>query len=934
MTGGNKTNSKSTLALALDYVAKHPGRYLFPLKAGQKGGPCILDNLAQASNDAAQLAKWDAKFQGCMWGLSLKKSGLLAVDIDTGGGKVGLESYKTLKAAGCIFPKTETQRTPSGGYHLIYSGEHKFSVDKIGKHIDTPNYIVIAGCVRYDGKAYTADVAVPVARVPEWITEKIKPRADRPRRDRSEDAVPLDWFKRALKATPYTGGPEGLDDRHGYGGWLNFLMAAHEAAGGDEAEYMQAIIEWSLDDPSQDDWKSPTSYEYVERKWQSFNDDVEVAVTRASWLKVLNAIGKGDLAAELEPSAASDFANDPLDQSEIDALVQLATRKGRVTFDDFLYSLPDKEFIFIPNPNKMWEGSSVNIACRVGPRVRSTILEAAFKSDAGAKAFAAADKGWNEAEAVYQGANPEPVKPSKRKKKRPEPEPKSYWEQRFSGLDIDGVEPPKPEPEPEDEPEAEPEAKPTEPPPKSKEQELIERVAAAYETSPLNLRAWLRSNGISEPDMNWLEPARMSPTAAIVGDEKRRVAEMTWWPGKPPVIYDTLVRDGGRIPILGTNTFNRYRPALLKPGKFPEPKMWLDHLKLIYPQDWEHLLQFFAWRVQRPDVKILHAIVLGGATRIGKDTMVRPLHHAVGPWNFTSTNAQTIMDDPKNNSYLEGVLCLVSEAKDFGEKDRFGFYERMKPWLGGTASETVQVADKYIRVHPVIDVWAAIITTNFKVRGIFLPPDDARHYVAWSNRTWEDWGFKTPEILHEKYFKPLHDWYNNGGNDAVAYYLMNLPLDENFAKSPPPKTEAWHEIVAANMDVAGTKLAEILETLGNPSAVTVSEVRAADKDTALEWADASPRKVAAEFEDVGYVQQRNRLAKDGKWCVGAKRRKVSIYVRKELDAEERAAAADEVFKREQRRERENESGQKPKPTVKPKAAPKAPPPGFDDNDFA
>src|ERR1700722_14245329 len=67
-----------TLALAVDYVEKHLGvRYLFPIKPGAKFPPLIKDNLAQASNDPAQLRAWEAKWPGCNWGLSHRISNVL-----------------------------------------------------------------------------------------------------------------------------------------------------------------------------------------------------------------------------------------------------------------------------------------------------------------------------------------------------------------------------------------------------------------------------------------------------------------------------------------------------------------------------------------------------------------------------------------------------------------------------------------------------------------------------------------------------------------------------------------------------------------------------------------------------------------------------------------------------------------------------------------
>ncbi len=398
------------------------------------------------------------------------------------------------------------------------------------------------------------------------------------------------------------------------------------------------------------------------------------------------------------------------------------------------------------------------------------------------------------------------------------------------------------------------------------------------------------------------------PASQAVADNPRQlVGGMTWWPGKPPVIYDTVFHmKGGAIPKTGMHAFNRYRPAhlMICESDRVAPKPWLDHIKLIYPEDWQHIVYWLAWRVQHPEEKIYHALVLGGSTRIGKDTILKPVAYAIGPWNFTSSNAQTIMDEPKYNGYLEGVICLISEARDFGDQDRYAFYERMKPWIGGVATGVLSVADKYVRAHPVVDVVCFIITTNHKVRGLYLPDDDARHYVAWSNRTWEDWGYATQDELKKKYFDPLYEWYGAGGYESVAHYLKTLDVSAFDPKAVPPKTSAWHEIVNAYADPKKSTLARILETLGNPEAVSVRQVQAADADGELQWLDAKGRNtIPADFEAVGFMHQRNEDTKSGRWTVGPKnsRKEVAIYVRAKLTANERMTAAREVHKLEQAR---------------------------------
>jgi hypothetical protein len=303
-----------TLDIALGYIAAHVGtRFIFPLAPGRKGRPLIKDNLNQASNDPRQIKKWHDRWPGCAWGCACKKSGIVCVDIDTGNGKQGMKSVHSLRQVGFLFPNTEKERSPSGGWHLVYRGEHHFSASKIGLHIDTPNYFLFAGNVRYDGKAYVeVPCSVSATPAPDWIAEKIEPRRRRQtRRGPSINAVPIEAFRKMLGATPYAGGPDGLDDRHEYDGWLKFAMACHEASGGNEGEYLDAFIDWCLGDPNgSETWTA----ESIERHWHSFAAKQlagSAAITRASWFKVLLYFGHRDLVAELEQPNA-DFVGDPL----------------------------------------------------------------------------------------------------------------------------------------------------------------------------------------------------------------------------------------------------------------------------------------------------------------------------------------------------------------------------------------------------------------------------------------------------------------------------------------------------------------------------------------------------------------------------------------------------------------------------------------------
>ena len=88
----------------------------------------------------------------------------------------------------------------------------------------------------------------------------------------------------------------------------------------------------------------------------------------------------------------------------------------------------------------------------------------------------------------------------------------------------------------------------------------------------------------------------------------------------------------------GATVFNLYLPPRIERGDASKAGTWLDLLEYLYPDDVKHILDWLAHRVQRPHEKINHALVLGGQQGIGKDTLLEPVKHAVGPWNFAEVS--------------------------------------------------------------------------------------------------------------------------------------------------------------------------------------------------------------------------------------------------------------------------------------------------------
>jgi hypothetical protein len=379
--------------------------------------------------------------------------------------------------------------------------------------------------------------------------------------------------------------------------------------------------------------------------------------------------------------------------------------------------------------------------------------------------------------------------------------------------------------------------------------------------------------------------AKFTPASAWL-DQNKPVEQMTWAPSLPMIIADKLIADGGWIPRTNVRCFNLYRPPIIKPGNAALASPWLDHVRRVFPDDANHIITWLAHRVQRPHEKINHALVLGGAQGVGKDTILEPVKRAIGPWNFSEPSPQQVMG--RFNGFLKAVIMRINEARDLGEYDRFKFYDHMKAYTAAPP-DVLRVDEKNLREHAVFNVCGVIITTNHKTDGIYLPSDDRRHYVAWSDLTKENFS--------DDYWTDLYRWYERGGDEHVTAYLASLDLASFNPKAPPPKTPAFWEIVDASRAPEDAELADALDLLGNPDTVTVSQVAYRTTEAFAEWLRdrRNSRRIPHRFEACGYVAVRNEHRTTGLWVVEGKRQiiyaKASLSVRDRIAAAQRAAGA-------------------------------------------
>jgi hypothetical protein len=245
--------------------------------------------------------------------------------------------------------------------------------------------------------------------------------------------------------------------------------------------------------------------------------------------------------------------------------------------------------------------------------------------------------------------------------------------------------------------------------------------------------------------------------------------------------------------------------------------------------------------------------------------------------------------------FAKAVIVRINELRDLGEATRFDFYERMKNYQAAPP-DTLRINEKHLRQYYILNCCFAVATTNNK-DGIYLPADDRRNYVVWSDLKKED--------FDEDYWTKLWGWYYQGGFGHVAAHLATLDVSSFDPKAPPPKTPVFWEIVNLNSAPEDAELADVIDALGNPKALTIEML--ANKVSAngargsfYEWLTdrKNSRTVPHRLGNRGYVSVQNKGREDGRWRINGVRH--VIYARSELsicDQHEAAKKLKEAYEK-------------------------------------
>lgn len=377
--------------------------------------------------------------------------------------------------------------------------------------------------------------------------------------------------------------------------------------------------------------------------------------------------------------------------------------------------------------------------------------------------------------------------------------------------------------------------------------------------------------------------AHFNGSAHKTVSKARSFQTRTWIPGRPQIMVDTIAKKAYIQQRRGYNAYNSYEPPAIGEGDPQEAKPWLEHIEMVYPDNANHIIQWLAHRIQRPHEKINHAIVLGGKQGIGKDTLLAPAVHAIGPWNFQEVSPNQLLG--RFNGFVRSVILRVSEARDMGDSDRYALYEHLKQYTAAPP-EFLRCDEKYTQEYPVKNVCGVIITTNHKQGGIYLPSDDRRHYVAWSDKDKTD--------FTEKYWNDLWNWYENGGFQNVYSLLTGWDLSDFNPKAPPEKTDAFWEFVDAGRSEQDSELAHALEKMNNPTAVTMDQIKTEAEWSLKDWLNdrRNRSKIPHKMANIGYEKIVRKDVNDTRFSTSCGRK--LVYGNLNYSKRERIDAANKL----------------------------------------
>lgn len=262
---------------------------------------------------------------------------------------------------------------------------------------------------------------------------------------------------------------------------------------------------------------------------------------------------------------------------------------------------------------------------------------------------------------------------------------------------------------------------------------------------------------------------------------------------------------------------NTWRDTGAKPGP-GDPAPWVEHLRWLVPNDLEraHLLRWFAFLIRHQGVKINHQVILGGAARIGKDTLLLPVTAAIGPGNVSAVKPEQLAE-PYHDWALDTKLAVFNELMGSGMGHQ-RLENMLKPFAAAPPHELSLRLFGRSAGYSQTNLIQVIATTNHRDAFNFSDSKE-RWFALWCDPS---------EPREARYYERLHTWLEEqGGIGAVLRYLHSVDLSRFNPKGCAPATEWQSQLVEQGLagDAVTSVLREMLELRIDPFDKPVFKLR-------------------------------------------------------------------------------------------------------------
>ena len=230
---------------------------------------------------------------------------------------------------------------------------------------------------------------------------------------------------------------------------------------------------------------------------------------------------------------------------------------------------------------------------------------------------------------------------------------------------------------------------------------------------------------------------------------------------------------------LGPKVRNLWRGFTFKPVK-GDCSLYLNHLRdnICKGDDekYQWLINWMAWKIQHPGIKCYISIVLRGAEGVGKNICYDGFGDLFGPHSITVTNKEHVAGH--FNAHLRAccVLC-ANEAFFAGDRQHEATLKSL------ISDDFFMIEAKGYDPIPERNRLGLFIISN--ENWVVPASSGARRFTVF------DCGDEHAQDT--KYFKALVNQLNNGGREALLYYLMNEVDVSKFDERKPLITEALSE---------------------------------------------------------------------------------------------------------------------------------------------